>query len=62
MQSFAHGEYNKKDFTDQENIEKKISLGKDIFDRIISYKRVAIDKTFPDYIVDNKEKLKEWII
>ena len=62
MKSFAHGEYNKKDFTDQENIEKKISLGKDIFDRKISYKRVAIDKTFPDYIVDNKEKLKEWII
>ncbi len=32
------------------------------FDREISYKKVEIDNSFPKYIVDNKEKLKEWII
>ena len=37
-------------------------MEKDIFDRGISYKKVQIDDMFPKYIVDNKEKLKEWII
>ena len=27
-----------------------------------SYKKIEIDNTFPKYIVENKEKLKEWII
>ena len=44
-------------------INEKINMkGKDIFDREISYKKVQIDNSFPKYIVDNKEKLKEWII
>ena len=31
-------------------------------DYAFNYKKVEIDHTFPKYIVDNKEKLKEWII
>ena len=45
-----------------ENIKEKIIMGKDIFDRGIIYKKVQIDSSFPKYIVDNKEKFKEWII
>ena len=37
-------------------------MGKDIFDRGFRYKKVEIDDTFPKYIKENKEKLKEWII
>ena len=62
IKSFAHGEFNKANFTNQENIREKINMGKDIFDRGISYKKVQIDNSFPKYIVDNKEKFKEWII
>ena len=62
IKSFAHGEFNKVNFTNQENIEEKINMGKDIFDREISYKKVQLDNSFPKYIVDNKEKFKEWII
>ena len=62
IKSFAHGEYDKPDFSNPENIEKKINLGKDIFDRNINYKKVEIDNSFPEYIVNNKEKFKEWII
>ena len=62
IKSFAHGEYNKENFTNQEKIKKKINMGEDIFDRDISYKKVEIDNTFPKYIVDNQEKFKEWII
>ena len=62
IKSFAHGEFNKSNFSNPEAIKKKIDMGKDIFDREISYKKVQIDSSFPKYIVDNKEKLKEWII
>ena len=62
IKSFAHGEFNKPDFANQKNIKEKINMEKDIFDRGISYKKVQIDDMFPKYIVDNKEKLKEWII
>ena len=62
IKSFAHGEFNKIDFTNQESIKEKINLGRDIFNRKISYKKVEIDNTFPKYIIENKEKFKEWII
>ena len=62
IKSFAHGEFNKVNFVNQGNIKEKIIMGKDIFDRGIIYKKVQIDSSFPKYIVDNKEKLKEWII
>ena len=62
IKSFAHGEFNTANFSNKENIEEKIKMGKDIFDRNISYKKVAVDNSFPKYIVDNKEKFKDWII
>ena len=49
-------------FTDKENIEKRINTGKDIFGRDITYRKVQIDNSFPKYIIENQEKLKEWII
>ena len=34
----------------------------DIFGRGYRIKKIEIDKNFPKYIIDNKEKLKEWIV
>ena len=62
IKSYAHQEYNVSEFTDLNNIEHKISKGLDLFDRDIKYKKVEIDETFPDYIRENKQKLKEWIL
>ena len=62
IKSFAHGEFNKVNFTDEKTIEEKIKMEKDIFDRNISYKKVPLDDSFPKYIVDNKEKFVQWII
>jgi len=62
IKSFAHGEFNNANFANSQNIKNKISQGKDIFDREIKYKKVEIDSTFPEYIINNKEKLKDWII
>tara|TARA_B100000780_G_scaffold22170_1_gene14250 strand:+ start:521 stop:1333 length:813 start_codon:yes stop_codon:yes gene_type:complete len=44
-----------------EEIEKKILLGNDIIGRKEFYKPKAIDNSFPNYILDNLEKYKEWI-
>ena len=62
IKSFAHGEFNKSNFANLHNIEKKINEGLDIFDRQINYKKVKIDNSFPKYIIENKEKFKKWII
>ena len=61
IKSFAHGEDNKKDNTDIDKIEKKM-------EKLLhptkgfELKKIKIDETFPNYIIENKEKLKEWII
>ena len=62
VKSFSHGEYNNANFTNEDKIEEKIKMQKDIFDRGFSYKKVEIDHTFPRYITENKEKFKKWII
>ena len=62
IKSFAHGEFNKENFTNLENIKEKISMGKDIFNRGITYKKVELDNSFPKYLLQNKEKFKQWII
>ena len=60
--SFSHGEHNKPEFANLKNIEENIRMKKNIFGLKFSYKKIDIDHTFPKYIIENKEKFKEWII
>tara|TARA_A100000164_G_scaffold334522_1_gene325845 strand:- start:325 stop:1119 length:795 start_codon:yes stop_codon:yes gene_type:complete len=62
IKSFVHQELNINEFTNTENIEKRIKENKDIFDRKYQYKKIEIDKNFPEYILNNKEKFRDWII
>ena len=39
----------------------ELKKGEDIFIRGIKLKRVEIDSSFPEYILKNKDKFKEWI-
>jgi len=59
--SYSHQEYNKEEFTNIDQIKNQILKGEDLFHRNIKYKKVDIDSTFPNYIVENKEKFKKWI-
>ena len=61
IKSFAHDEFNKKEFLEISEIKKKITLGKDLFNRDQKYKKVKIDKSFPKQIFDNINKYKKWI-
>ena len=62
IKSFAHGEFNKIDNTNEESISLKIEKGQDIFKRDHNLKKIDIDSSFPKYILENKDKLKKWII
>ena len=60
--SYSHQEFNSDNFTDTESIKKRISNGQDLFDRKIEYKTIEVDETFPEYILHNKDKFKNWIM
>jgi len=62
IKSFAHQEYNKDEFTDEKKILKRIRENKDIFNRKFEYKKIELDKSFPEYILNNKSLFREWII
>ena len=40
----------------------KIEKGEDIFERGYKLEKVEFDRSFPEYILQNKESLKNWII
>ncbi len=61
IKSFAHGEFNSSQTSDEERIKLKIEREEDIFGRGYKIKKVEIDSSFPKYILNNKDKLKEWI-
>ena len=44
-----------------EEIEKRVKEGKDIIGREETYKAKRLDKSFPNYILNNLELYKEWI-
>lgn len=62
IRSYSHGEFNTEDITNEEIIKKKIKNGEDIFNRGFSLKKINIDNSYPDYIVNNQSLLKDWII
>ena len=62
IKAYAHQELNKEQFTDIKLINNRVKLGKDIFDRGYRYQKIKLDEDFPEYILKNKLKLKDWIL
>ena len=62
IKSFAHQEFNHNNLTNLKNIEKRVNSGTDIFERPYHYKKVDLDENFPDYILENKSKFKDWML
>jgi beta-1,4-mannosyl-glycoprotein beta-1,4-N-acetylglucosaminyltransferase len=61
IKSFSHGEFNI-DNINEKSIEKKILKNEDIFGRGITLKKIELDSSYPNYILENKEKFSKWII
>ena len=62
IEAFAHSEFNIKEFKNKGEIFKKIKNNKDLFDRNICYKKINLDNSFPDYLVEKKSLYTKWII
>ena len=62
IKSYSHQEFYKDDFIDEAKIAQRIKNRQDIFDRNINYEKIEIDASFPKYIINNKEKFKDWTI
>ncbi len=62
IKSYSHGEFNTKENTDESLINNKILKNEDIFNRGFKLKKIIIDENFPEYIFNNKDLLKDWII
>jgi len=62
IKSFAHGEFNKDNVTNEDKIKMKIKEGRDIFDRGYELKKIEVDSSFPKYIFNNKDELEKWIV
>lgn len=62
IDAFAHQEYNNEYYTDVKRLEKAIREGKDIFERGYEYDIVPVDKSFPEYIVKNKDNYTDLIL
>jgi beta-1,4-mannosyl-glycoprotein beta-1,4-N-acetylglucosaminyltransferase len=62
IRTFAHSEYNKKEFFDINLIKKKIIEKKDLYDRNRVFNKVRIfKKNYPNYILDNLNKFINFI-
>ena len=61
IKSFSHGEFDNNNL-DIQKIEEKIINNKDIFDRGHKLKKIELDNSYPNYILDNKEKYLKWIL
>lgn len=65
IEAFSHQEYNN-NLNNVESIQNKINTLTDLFaedpNRPYTLERVDIDDSFPEYIKENQEKLKDWIL
>ena len=62
IKSYSHGEFNRDEITDEKKIKERIASNEDIFGRGFDLKKIVIDKNYPEFIVKNKEFLKNWIL
>ena len=61
IKQYSHGEFNNEN-VNENNIKEKILKNEDIFGRDTVLKKISIDESYPDYILQNKDKLSNWII
>ena len=62
LKTFAHSEFSDPKFSDEQIIQDKIRRQLDLFDRGHKYFKIEIDKSFPQFIIDNKIFYQKWII
>ena len=62
IRTFQHTEFNKKTFTNIKTISQKIKNLEDLYNRSHKYKKVKIDKSYPEFLQKNKHKMRKYIL
>lgn len=62
LQVSPHQEFSSEEYSKIDVIKKKIINLEDLYKRGHKYQKVFIDKTYPDYILKNRENLKNYIL
>ncbi|MDC3400356.1 glycosyl transferase family 17 [Candidatus Pelagibacter ubique] len=62
LKTFAHIEFSKIEFYDEIIVQKKINNKIDLFNRGHHYEVVNFDYKFPKYLLNNRDKFKEYLI
>ncbi len=62
IKSGAHQEENVPEINDIEIIKSRLKELKDIRGRNYEYKKLKLDKNFPEYIINNLNKYQDWIV
>ena len=62
LKTFAHQEFSGNEFSSIEVIKNKIKNKNDLFNRGHTYEKIELNERFPKYILDNKNKFKEYIV
>ena len=62
LKTFAHSEFSNEKFANEQIINSKINGHIDLFERGHKYMKIDLDNSFPDFIINNRQKFDEWII
>ena len=62
LRTFAHSEFSGEKFSTIKIIENKIKKKKDLFERGHIYKKMKMDQNFPEFLLNNKQKYKKFIL
>ncbi len=62
LESYAHTEFNNNFYTNKEYLKNRVEKYKDLFDDSVGLEKVNLCDSYPEYIVKNKKKFKEWIV
>lgn len=62
MNSISHTEYNLPQFNNKAHIIDALEKGKDIWGRERIMRKTALDEHFPEYLVKNRERFREFIL
>lgn len=62
IKAFSHQEFNNDQFNTIDKISEKIEALSDLFDRPeLSFSIVDVDDSFPEYVKEHREELRDWI-
>ena len=60
--TFPHSEFHSDKYTNLENIKKRIDNLEDVFGRGHRYEKVELDKSYPQYVLENLKLFKDYLI